>query len=152
MRMQPTTHLLGATSNEDGTPAFATIDTGTGVVTQHIFPAPPHQGGYDDLYFLNGKAFIAASNPTLDASGNNVFPAVDQIKLNADHTISLTPILMGNATVTDFTTNTAVTLDLTPPHSPSTDGQGPLVLLSQPGPELIPIANLGGAGQAVTRL
>src|SRR5260370_16014340 len=145
MRMQPTTHLLGATSNEDGTPAFATIDTGTGVVTQHIFPAPPHQGGYDDLYFLNGKAFIAASNPTLDASGNNVFPAVDQIKLNADHTISLTPILMGNATVTDFTTNTAVTLHLTHPDSLSTPCKGALLLVSPGYSALITSPNPGGA-------
>src|SRR5260370_7585259 len=147
MRMQPTTHLLGATSNEDGSPAFATVDTGTGVVTPYTFPAPPHQGGYDDLYFLNGKAFIGASNPTLDASGNNVFPAVDQIKLNADHTISLTPILMGNATVTDVTTNTAVTLDLTHPDSLSTHGKGPLVLVSQRDSQLITIANPGGPAQ-----
>jgi len=121
-------------------------------VTPYTFPAPPHQGGYDDLYFLNGKAFIAASNPTLDASGNNVFPAIDEIKLDANHTISLTPILMGNATVTDVTINTAVTLDLTDPDSLSTDGKGALVLVSQGDSELITIANPGGAGQSVTRL
>src|SRR5260370_29622601 len=116
MRMDPATHLLWTTSNEDGNPAFATINTATGLVTPYTFPDPPHQGGYDDLYFLNGKAFIAASNPTLDASGNNVFPAIDEIKLNANHTISLTPILMGNAGPTAVTTNTAVT-----PHPPDPD-------------------------------
>jgi hypothetical protein len=31
---------------------------------------------------MNGSAFIAASNPTLDASGKNVFPAVDKITLS----------------------------------------------------------------------
>jgi len=152
MRMDPATHLLWTTSNEDGNPAFATINTVTGVVTPFTFPAPPHQGGYDDVYFLNGKAFIAASNPTLDASGNNVFPALDQITLNANHTISLTPILMGNATATDVTTNTTVALDLTDPDSLSTDGKGALVLVSQGDSELITIANPGGPGQTVTRL
>jgi hypothetical protein len=79
MRMDPATHLLWTTSNEDGNPAFATINTVTGVVTPYTFPAPPHQGGYDDLYFLNGNAFIAASNPTLDASGLDRHPVAQRL-------------------------------------------------------------------------
>jgi hypothetical protein len=81
MRMDPATHLLWTTSNEDGNPAFATINTVTGVVTPYTFPAPPHQGGYDDLYFLNGNAFIAASNPTLDASGLDRHPVAQRLRV-----------------------------------------------------------------------
>jgi hypothetical protein len=152
MRMNPSTHVLWTTSNEDGNPAFATIDPAAGTVTKYTFPAPPHQGGYDDLYFLNGNAFVAASNPTLDASGSNVFPAVDQISLNSNHTISLTPILMGNATATDSISRQAVTLDLTDPDSLSTDGKGSLVLVSQGDSEIITISNPGTSSQAVSRL
>jgi hypothetical protein len=32
-------------------------------VTKYAFLPASHAGGYDDLYFLNGKVFIAASNP-----------------------------------------------------------------------------------------
>jgi hypothetical protein len=152
MRMDPSTHVLWTTSNEDGNPAFATIDPKAGVVTKYTFPAPPHQGGYDDVYFLNGKAFIAASNPTLDSNGNNLFPAVDEIKLNNNHTISLTPILMGNATATDSLTHKTVTLNLTDPDSLSTDGKGALVLVSQGDSEIITITDPGGLKQAASAL
>jgi hypothetical protein len=152
MRIDPSTHLVWTTSNEDGNPAFALIDPIAGTVTGYTFPAPPHQGGYDDLYFLNGKAFVAASNPTLDSNGSNVFPAVDQITLNANHTITLRPVLMGNATAVDAATKQPVTLDLTDPDSLSTDGKGALVLVSQGDSELVTIGNPGAANQSVTRL
>lgn len=152
MRVNPADHVLWTTSNEDGNPAFATIDPKAGTVTKYTFPPAPHQGGYDDLYFLNGKVFIAASNPTLDSSGNNVFPAVDEITLNSNHTISLKPILMGNATATDAISGQPVTLDLTDPDSLSTDTNGNLILVSQADSELITIGDPGGSKQAVTRL
>ncbi len=153
MRMNPATHILWTTSNEDGNPAFATIDPASDKVTKYTFPAPPHQGGYDDLYFLNGKAFAAASNPTLDSNGNNVFPAIDLITLDdSNHTISLKPVLMGNATATDSISKQSVSLNLTDPDSLSTDGKGNLVLVSQGDSELVSIANPGEPSQAVSRL
>jgi hypothetical protein len=69
MRMDPTTHLIWTTSCEDGNPRFATIDPIANRVTPYTFPPAPHGGGYDDLYFLNRSAFIAASNPTWAATG-----------------------------------------------------------------------------------
>jgi hypothetical protein len=152
MRMNPSTHILWTTSNEDGNPAFATIDPRAGIVTKYTFPPAPHGGGYDDLYFLNDKAFIAASAPNLDSNGNNVFPAVDQVTLNSNHTISLKPILMGNATATDVIAKKPVTLNLTDPDSLSTDGKGALVLVSQGDSELITITNPGGSTQAASVL
>ncbi len=154
MRIDPATHLVWTTSNEDGNPAFALIDPSAGTVTSYKFPAPvPHGGGYDDLYFLGGKTYVAASAPTLDSSGNNPFPAVDQITLNAaDHTITLTPVLMGNASATDAITKQPVTLALSDPDSLSTDTNGNLVLVSQADSELITITNPGASDQKVTRL
>jgi hypothetical protein len=150
MRIDPATHKVWTTSNEDGNPTFALIDPIANTVTPYVFPMPtPHGGGYDDLYFLGGKAYVAASNP----SGNpNTAPAVDRISLNADHTITLTPVLMGNAAATDAITHQPVTLNLSDPDSLSTDGKGDLVLVSQADSEIITISNPGAAGQSVSVL
>lgn len=137
MRIDPTTHLVWTTSCEDGSPKFATIDTSSGTVTPYTFPPTPHGGGYDDLFFLNGSAFIAASNPTLDSSGANPNAAIDQISI-ANGKLTLTPVLKGNATAADLLNNNApVGLTLTDPDSMSVDNNGQLVLVSQGDSELI---------------
>lgn len=142
MRIDPATHLVWTTSNEDGNPTFALIDTKANTVTAYTFPSPtPHGGGYDDLYFLGGKAYVAASNPSLDASNVNNAPAVDQITLNANHTISLKPILTSGPS-----------LNLTDPDSLSTDSNGDLVLVDQGDSLLVTIANPGAANQSVSSL
>jgi len=148
MRIDPSTHLIWTTSNEDGNPTFALIDPVANTVTAYTFPSPtPHGGGYDDLYFLGGKVYVAASNPS-----GSTFPAVDQISLNPDQTITLTPILNDNSQSTDVVTGNPVTLALTDPDSLSTDGKGDLVLVSQGDSLLITIANPGANNQSVTSL
>jgi hypothetical protein len=150
LRVDPTTHLVWATSNEDGNPALNVIDPTSGSVTPYAFPPTPHGGGYDDVYFMNGLAFIAASNPTLDASGNNVFPALDAITLSGS-TAVLKPVLMGNAKATDTISGQSVTLNLTDPDSLSVDRKGQLVLVSQADSELVFIKNPGTPQQKVSR-
>jgi hypothetical protein len=149
LRIDPKTHLVWATSNEDGNPALNVIDPTSGTITPYTFPATPHGGGYDDLQFINGMSFIAASNPTLDANGNNVFPAIDSVQLSGANVV-LTPVLMGNATATDTISKMAVTLNLTDPDSMS-QANGQLVLVSQGDSELVFIKNPGTAQQTVTR-
>jgi len=139
MRIDPATHLVWTTSNEDGNPTFGLIDPKADTVTPYTFPSPtPHGGGYDDLYFLGGKAFVAASNPQ---NNPNLAPAVDRITLNPDHTISLTPILMSTAD-----------LNLQDPDSLSTDGNGDLVLIDQGDSLIVTIANPGASNQSVSTL
>lgn len=152
LRFNPYTHLLWATSNEDGNPRIVTINPDTGVITPYTFPSPtPHGGGYDDVIFVGGKAFIAASNPTLNSSGVNTAPAVDEITLTNGQAV-LTPILNGNATAIDLVTNQQVTLNLTDPDSQSLDSEGNLVQVDQADAQLIFIHNPGTAQQTVTRL
>ena len=154
MRADPATHLLWTSSCEDGNPKLVTIDPASGTITPYAFPKNlPHGGGFDDLYFLNGMTFITASNPTLDKSGKNPFPAVDQITLSNGQAV-LKPVLMGNATATDNTTKPAstVTLNVVDPDSLSTDGKGDLVLVGQADSELIIISNPGTAQQSVSRI
>jgi hypothetical protein len=151
MREDPSTHLLWVTSCEDGNPRLVTIDTNTGTVTPYTLPATPHGGGYDDLAFLNGMVFMAASNPNVNAAGVNVFPAVVSVTLSGS-TAQLTPVLMGDATATDLTTHSQVTLNEVDPDSMTVDPQGDLVLVDQGGNELVFIASPGTSKQFVTRL
>ena len=153
MHMDPKTRLLWVISNEDGNPKMETIDPASGTVTPYTFPKAPHGGGYDDVYFLNGLAFISASNPTLDKSGVNVFPALYKVTLSSGKA-NMTPILMGNATVTDTSTNppSKVAINAVDPDSLSSDTKGNLILVDQAGLELITISNPGTAQQSVTRI
>jgi hypothetical protein len=151
MRMNPADHLLWTTSNEDGNPVLHTINTNTGVVTAYQFSGAPHSGGYDDLAFLGGQVYVAASNPTVNAAGVNVFPAIDRITLQGN-TVQLTPVLMGDATATDTTTNSSVTLNEVDPDSMTIDPQGNLVLVNQAGNELVTLQNPCTAQQTVSRI
>jgi hypothetical protein len=151
MRENPSTHLLWVTSCEDGNPRFVTINPFSGAVTPYTFPPAPHGGGYDDLAFVNGKAFIAASNPNTNSAGVNVFPAVDEMTLSNGNVV-LTPVLNSNATATDLTTNQIVTLNEIDPDSMTVDPQDNLVLVNQAGSEIVFIHNPGTAQQTVSRL
>ena len=151
MRLDPATHQLWVTANEDGNPSGAIIDPTTGTVKPFTFPTPPHGGGYDDLAFHVGKAFIAASNPNLNSAGVNVFPAVDTIVVN-DGKATLTPVLAGNATALDTTTNQTVMLNLTDPDSMTIDPSGAVVLVDQADSEIVFIHNAATPQQSVTRV
>ena len=154
MRIDPSTHLVWTTSCEDGNPSFATIDPTSGTVTPYKFPAPPHGGGYDDLYFFNGAVFVAASNPTLDSSGANPSPAIDKIALGSNDTLTLTPVLMGNDLATDLLSpsSAAAALTLTDPDSLTVDNKGQLVLVSQADSLLVFLKNPGTAQQSVSKM
>jgi len=151
MRVDPSTGLLWISSCEDGNAKFFTIDTTSGTITPYTFSAAPHGGGYDDMYFVNGTAFIAASNPNVNSAGVNVFPAIDKITLSNGKAV-LTPILMGNATATDLTTNKQVTLNEIDPDSMTVDAKGQLVLVNQAGNELVFLKNPGTPQQQVSRV
>jgi sugar lactone lactonase YvrE len=151
MRADPSTHLLWVTSCEDGNPKFVTIDPTNGTITPYTFPKTPHGGGYDDLSFLNGMVFIAASNPSTNAAGVNVYPAIDKITLS-NGKVNLTPVLMGNATATDLIANAKTTLNEVDPDSMTVDTNGDLVLVNQAGSELVFLKNPGTPQQTVTHM
>ncbi len=152
LRIDPTTHLVWASSNEDGNPALVTINPATGAVTPYTFPSPtPHGGGYDDMAFANGGAYIAASNPTLNSSGVNTSTALYKIVLSGGQAL-LAPVLPGNGTALDTTTNAQVTLNEVDPDSMRVDPQGDVVLDNQAGSELVFVHNISTAQQTVTRV
>jgi hypothetical protein len=150
LRIDPVTHTVWASSNEDGNPGLVSIDQKSGKITTYSFDPTAHGGGFDDMAFLNGKMFIAASNPTLDVNGVNVFPAVDEVTFNGTKVL-LTPVLIGNANATDTISGQTVTLNEVDPDSMSIDSSGDLVLVNQAGSELVFIKNPGTSSQTVSR-
>lgn len=150
LRVDPATHKAWVTSNEDGGALLNIIDPTSPTLMSITLPVTPHGGGLDDLAFVGGATYIALSNPTVDASGNNVFPAVDKITVSGS-AATLVPILMGNAKATDTVAKADTTLNLTDPDCLTIDTQGELVLVSQADSALITIQNPGTANQKVLK-
>ncbi len=151
MRFNPYDGLMWATVNEDGNSSLYTIDLVSFGVHHYTFSAATHGGGYDDLAFSNGKAFIAASNPTLNSAGVNTHPAVVAVTLKG-RVAEVLPDLMGNALARDVTTGKSVLLNLTDPDSMTVAPNGDVVLVSQADQEIVRLHNPGVEGQTVTRL
>ena len=81
LRVDPTSYLLWATVNEDSNAVLYTVDPKSGTVSPYKFSSAAHGGGYDDLAFAGGSAFVAASNPSTDAAGVSTGPAVVKVSL-----------------------------------------------------------------------
>ncbi len=149
LRVNPADHKVWVTSNEDAAPLLNVIDPSSATPTPYTLAPTAHGGGYDDVAFINGTAFMACSNPTVDANGNNVFPAIDKLTLSGT-SATVAPVLMGNAAATDAVATKPTTLNLTDPDSFTIDPKGNLVLVSQADSALITIQNPGTPTQSVT--
>jgi hypothetical protein len=149
MRYNTATNKLWVMCDEDGNPRLYLIDPTSGGPTQITLPKTPHGGGFDDIQFVNGKAFIDASNPTLNSAGKNVFPALYTVTISGT-TAKITPVLKGGATGTTLNPPvTPITMPLTDPDSMMIDPQGDLVLDSQGDMQLLFIHNPGTASQTI---
>jgi len=149
LKVDPSTHLVWALQNEDGNPNLVVIDPVAATQKNYTFAAPPADGGgYDDIVFLDGKVFLSESNP---ASNPNTAPAVVQATLGAS-TVTVTPVLLGNAAATNLVTHHHVTLNLQDPDSMTATPSGSLLLTSQADDELVTIKHPGAANQSVTVL
>jgi hypothetical protein len=149
LKVDPVTHKVWALQNEDANPNLVVIDfqpstpTTVGYTLQAV-----NGGGYDDIAFVGGQAFLTASNPQKDP---NTDPAVVQIVLKGS-AATITPVLLGNATATNVVTGKQVTLNLQDPDSMTADPSGNLVFTSQADNELVTVKNPGAPNQSVTVL
>lgn len=148
MKYNPSDGKIWCLLNEDANPAVTTIDPATGVKTHYTYAAPPvHGGGYDDVVFLKGQIFISASNPNTlpptpqTPNGQNVFPSIVKATISGN-VISVSPVLMGNATLISISDNAAqVVAQQSDPDSLKVDQSGNLVLDSQADGDLIFLTN-----------
>lgn len=154
MKYNPSDGKIWCLLNEDANPAVTLIDPATGVKTDYTYAAPPvHGGGYDDVVFLKGQIFISASNPNTQPptpktpNGQNVFPSIVKATISGNM-ISVTPVLMGNATLISISDNAAqVVVQQSDPDSLKVDQSGNLVLDSQADGDLIFLTNPGTPNQ-----
>jgi hypothetical protein len=114
----------------------------------YTFGPTQHGGGYDDLVFRGSKVYISASNP---ANSPNLGPAIVSATLEGN-SVDVKPVLAGNASAIDVTTDGPVTLNLQDPDSMTLDPEGNLVLDSQGDHLLIIVSNPGTSNQRAVQL
>jgi|SRR5580692_457667 hypothetical protein len=151
MRWDSYTNLMWLTVNEDANSSMFTWDPSSGKVTHYDFSSAKHGGGYDDLAFEGHQAFVAASNPKLNAKGINTGPALVSVVLSGE-TAEVTPVLMGDAEATDIPTGKKVRLNLTDPDSMTVAPNGDVLLVSQADEEIVFIHAAETKSQSVSRL
>ena len=153
LKYNPFDHKLWALRDEDSNPALTLIDLESGVQTDYTYAQlpPVHGGGYDDVVFMKGETFISASNPKVDANGQNNFPSIVKVLLFG-HQVFVTPVLQGNAKLIDIATGETVVSLQSDPDSLKVDSAGDLVLDSQADGDLIFINAPGSDNQAGLRL
>jgi hypothetical protein len=154
MRWNPYTNLMWITVNEDANSSMFTWNpakSGASAVTPYKWSSAKHGGGYDDLAFTTGKAFVAASNPKLNAAGKNLGPAMVMATLNGT-TAVVKPVLMGNAKAKNIVTGQTETLNITDPDSMTVTPTGAVLLVSQGDSDILFIQNPGLSNQSVSVL
>lgn len=149
LKVDPYTRKLWVLQNEDANPRLVVYDPETRQRRLYTFAtAPAHGGGYDDIAFRNGKAYLSASNPANDP---NTAPAIVEARL-AGAQVDTTPVFAGNATATNVLTGQAVTLNLQDPDSMTVSPGGDLVLDSQGDSELVVVRKPGTKQQSALLL
>jgi hypothetical protein len=148
LKVDPSTHLLWALQNEDANANLVIINPETHHQKLYTFGPTQHGGGYDDLVFRGCKVYISASNP---ANNPNLGPAIVSATLEGN-TVDVKPVLAGNASAIDVTTDGLVTLNLQDPDSMTLDPEGNLVLDSQGDHLLIIVSHPGASDQRVVQL
>jgi hypothetical protein len=153
LKFNPFDGKIYALQNEDANPYLALIDPVAGTITSFTYAqAPAHGGGYDDIVFLNGQIFISASNPNVEnptpttPNGQNVSPSIVKATLNGNQ-IDVTPVLIGNAKLTDIAGGKTFVSQQSDPDSLTVDASGNLVLDSQADGNLIFLNNPGSPNQ-----
>jgi hypothetical protein len=143
MKFNPFDGKIWCLRDEDANPALTLIDPVAGTQTDYTYADPTlHGGGYDDVVFLNGQVFISASNPNLQPptpktpNGQNVYPSIVKATIVGTK-VFVTPVLYGNATLTDIATGKPVVAQQSDPDSLKVDPSGNLVLDSQADGDLI---------------
>jgi hypothetical protein len=120
--------------NEDASPNLVIINPATGQVSKpYTFAKTLHGGGYDDIVFKDGQAYFSASNPTLNANGKNMGPAIVRVVHmdSNNYTIDVTPVVRGSLNASDIPFGTVATLNLTDPDSMTLTPSGDVLLDDQ---------------------
>lgn len=154
LRYNTATGQIWALQNEDTNPNLVLINPSTLLTSTAISIPNPHGGGYDDVAFSGGQAYLTASNPNVDTNGNSLgLPAVERVTLpTSGNTATVSTILTGTASATSTNTGNPVTLNLTDPDGVIATPDGSIQFTSQGDSKLVTIHNAGAANQSVNQL
>ena len=149
LRYDPASGKLWALQNEDANPNLVLITPGTLTKSSpEPFSATPHGGGYDDVVFVGGSAYVSASNP---ANNPNNEPALVRATLGAG-VVDVSGVLNGNAPATPLDPGAPNPMNLQDPDSLSLTQDGRVVLDSQGDSLLVFVSNIGGQSQTAADL
>jgi hypothetical protein len=154
LKINPTDGKIWALQNQDGQaggqnlPNLVVITPTTLSTKQYALNSVNGGGGFDDLTFVNGKAYLSASNPQKNP---NTDPAIVSATI-VGNSVNLSPILLGTASATNTATGATQTLNLIDPDALTHDQQGNLVLTDETQNQLIFVKNPGTAQQSVSFL
>ena len=137
IKLNPVTGKVWAMQNEDGNPTLIVIDPATDKLESYALPPAGHGGGYDDVVFKNGEAFLTASAPDTDGGKTNPGPSVVRVAIGAGGKVTVEPVFPGAPTVTDMVSGKTETLNLTDPDFITLAPNGDMVMTSQDDGELI---------------
>jgi hypothetical protein len=152
LKYNPFDHKLWALRDEDSNPQLTLIDPNSGDEDNFTYAQKPlHGGGYDDVVFTKENTFISASNPTVDAKGQNNFPSIVEARLVGNQ-VFVKPVFFGNASLFDIVSGNEVVVPQADPDSLKVDSAGDLVLDSQADGDLIFINAADTQNQAALRL
>jgi hypothetical protein len=153
LKIDPANGAVWALQNEDGHPNLFVINPKTTAAIAYTFATPDNggsgtPGGYDDITFLRGKAYLTESSPDSTSTGS----AVVQVKLPQDPAVSnqviiVRQVLPNNATATN-SSGQVEHLFLSDPDSMTANGNN-LVFTSSGDNEILTIHN-PGAHQVVS--
>lgn len=151
LRFDPGTRKLWAVQNEDAIPNVVYIDPKTGSMSKAVNLRPVNGGGYDDEAFIGGNIFVSASNPALDAKGQNFHPAlVDLVPVGNGYVPET--VIAGNSPAVNTVTGQASKLNLTDPDSLTVTPDGNLLLDDQGDAQLILLRLNGAPGPYISQI
>jgi hypothetical protein len=149
IKINPATGLVWALQNEDANANLVIVNPETKQQKFYTFGPTLHGGGYDDLVFRGCQVFISASNPA--NTNPNTGPAIVRAHLSGTM-VEVDPVLAGDASAIDISTDQTIQLNLTDPDSMTLDPLGNLVLDSQGDDELIFVSDPNTKNQRVLHL
>jgi hypothetical protein len=148
LRINPTDGKIWALQNQDGPNPNLVVITPTTLATKQFALTQVNGGGFDDVTFVNGKAFLSASNPQKNP---NTDPAIVSATI-VGNSVNLSPVLLGTAMATNTATGQTQTLNLIDPDALTHDQHGSLVLSDETQNQLIFVKNPGTKQQSVSFL
>jgi hypothetical protein len=144
LRYNASTNQLWVLQNQEDNSALMTINATSGAIAHFTYTTQTPGRGYDDVAFVGGNAYLSYTNPV-----NPTDPVIVQATLGAG-TVSVSPILLGNATGTNTATGGTDTIVATDPDSLGLRPDGSLLLTSEADGTLTTVKNPGTGGQAVS--